>query len=200
MAVQEKSVVTPGRFEQGISWQEWMDAIDRNKDKFQENYDDTTLNPADVDAIKALMAKPGGPTKVLALGEAWCTDVVRGLPVAARLCEATGLELNIFFRDQHLDIMDEHLYKGEFQSIPVLAFFSADHKYIGHWLEKAKLVREQSDLLSEVTSKMRNPDISKEEREQYMAEYSAFQKGPVWDGWRHAQVTEIRELLEENVK
>ncbi len=200
MAIQEKSVATPERFDQGISWQEWMETIDRNQDKFRENYEDTTLNPADVEAIKTLMAKPGGPKKILALGEAWCTDVVRGLPVAARLSEATGLEMNIFFRDQHLDIMDEHLYKGEFQSIPVLAFFTEDHQYIGHWLEKAKLVREEAGLLSEVTSKMRNPDISKEEREQYMAEYSAFQKGPAWDGWRHAQITEIRELLEENIK
>ena len=200
MAVQEKSVVTAERLEQGVTWQEWIQTIDRNQEKFRENYEDATLNPADVEAIKALMAKPGGPTKVLALGEAWCTDVVRGLPVAARLCEATGLELKIFFRDQHLDIMDEHLYKGEFQSIPVLAFFTADHQYIGHWLEKARLVREEMSLIGEITSKMRNPELSKEEREQYMAEYEAFQKGPIWDGWRHAQVTEIRELLEENVK
>jgi hypothetical protein len=33
-----------------------------------------------------------------------------------------------------------------------------------------------------------------------MDEYAAFQRGPVWDGWRHAQVKEIIALLEENTR
>src|SRR5688572_5977484 len=200
MAVQQESVVTPERFAQGISWQEWMEQIDRNQDKFQENYDSVVANPDDVKAIKALMQKPNGPAHVLALGEAWCPDVFRGIPTMVKLAEATGLELKIFFRDQNLDIMNEFLYKGEFQSIPVFVFYTADHRYIGHWIEKAKKVREESHLMSEITSKMREPDISAEDRQKYMAEYAAFQKGPIWAGWRDAQVTEIRELLEANTK
>ena len=200
MATQTESVVTPERYQQGISWKQWMETIDRNQEQFQYNYDAQELNQADVDAIKALMSKPGAPVKCLALGEAWCTDVVRGMGVMARLAEATGIDLKIFFRDQHLDIMSEFLYKGEFQSIPVFVFYTADHQYIGHWTEKAKLVREQADLLSAITSKMRDQEISQEEREKYMAEYAEFKKGPVWAGWRNAQVTEIRQLLEANVK
>jgi hypothetical protein len=196
MAAQTESVVTPERYEQGISWKQWMEQIDRNQDKFQQNYDDMTLNADDVAAIKALMSKPHGPAKCLALGEAWCPDVFRGMPVIAKLCEATGLDLKIFFRDQHLDIMNEFLYKGEFQSIPTLVFYTKDHQYLGHWIEKAAKAREEGPLLSAVTSKMRNPDITPEERKQFMDEYAAFQSGPVWDGWRQAQVTEIRELLE----
>ena len=200
MATQTESVVTPERYEQGISWQQWMETIDRNQDKFKENYDGSHPNPADVAAIKALMAKPNGPVKCLALGEAWCTDVVRGMPMMAKLAEATGLDLKIFYRDQNLDIMSEFLYKGEYQSIPVFVFYTADHKYIGHWIEKAKLVREQADLLSAITTKMRDPDITQEERQKYMAEYAEFKKGPIWAGWRNAEVTEIRELLEANTK
>ena len=133
-----ESVVTPERYEQGITWQEWMSQIDRNEEKFAENYEAMTLDEADVAAIKALVARDDGPAKVLALGEAWCTDVVRGLPVMAKLAEATGLDLRIFFRDQNLDIMNEFLYKGEFQSIPVFVFYTKDHKYLGHWIERAK--------------------------------------------------------------
>jgi hypothetical protein len=200
VATQTESVVTPERYAQGITWQQWMESIDRNQDQFAYNYEAHELDPDHVAAIKALMAKSNGPAKCLALGEPWCTDVVRGLPVMARLAEATGLDLRIFFRDQNLDIMNEFLYKGEFQSIPVLVFYTRDHKYIGHWIEKAKLVREQANLLSDITSKMRNPDISPEERQKYMAEYAEFKKGPIWAGWRNAQVQEIRELLEANVK
>ena len=200
MASQIESVVTPQRYEQGISYSEWMEKIDRNQEKFVDNYNSATLNEDDVAKIKAAMAKPNGPAKVLALGEAWCPDVFRGMPVMARLAEATGLDLKIFFRDENLDIMNEFLYKGEFQSIPTFVFYTKDHQYIGHWIEKAKKAREDAPILQAITGKMRDPELSEEQRKQYMDEYAAFQSGPVWDSWRQAQVTEIRELIEENTK
>ncbi|HLF76712.1 MAG TPA: thioredoxin family protein [Dehalococcoidia bacterium] len=200
MATQTESVVTPERYQQGISWKQWMEQIDRNQDKFQQNYDDLVLDQADVDAIKALMAKPGGPAKCLAIGEPWCPDVFRGMPVMAKLAEAAGLDIKIFFRDLNLDIMNEFLNKGEFQSIPTFVFYTKDHQYLGHWIEKSQKTKDEGPLLQAITSKMRNPDISQEEREKYMAEYAAFQSGPVWGGWRQAQVKEIRALLEGAVK
>ncbi len=199
MTAQKESVVTSERFDQGISWKQWLEQIDRNQDKFVDNYEGSTPDPAEVAAIKALMAKPNGPAKVLALGEAWCPDVFRGLPPLAKLCEATGLELKILFRDQNLDIMDEFLYKGEFQSIPTIVFYTADFEYLGHWIEKAKKARDEAPIMQAITAKMRTPEITPEQRQEYMAEYAAFQSGPVWAGWRDAEVTEIRELLEANV-
>jgi hypothetical protein len=200
MTAQKESVVTPERLSQGISYSQWMEQIDRNQDKFQDNYKNMQLNPDDVEAIKALVAKSGGPATCLALGEAWCPDVFRGLPVIAKLCEATGIDLKIFFRDQNLDIMNEFLYKGEFQSIPTLIFYTSDHRQLGVWHERAQKARDEMPQLSAITSKMRNPDISQEEREKYMSEYAAFQSGPVWGGWRQAEVQEIRALLEEACK
>ena len=197
MTAQKESVVTEERLAQGISYQQWMEQIDRNQDKFQENYEGTAIDPEDAAAIKELMQKPNGPATCLALGEPWCPDVFRGMPVIARLAEATGLDLKIFFRDQNVDIMNEFLYKGEFQSIPTLIFYTKDHKYLGHWHERAQKARDEMPQLSAITSKMRNPDISDEERQKYMAEYAEFQRGPVWSGWRQAQVKEIRALLEE---
>jgi hypothetical protein len=198
--MQIESVVTPERFQQGISWKQWMEQIDRNQDKFTENYEACTLNADDVAKIKGLMAKPNGPAKILCLGEAWCPDVFRGLPVVARLSEATGLDLRIFFRDQNLDIMNEFLYKGEFQSIPTFVFYTKDHQYLGHWIERAKKARDEQPLLREVSARMREPDLTPEQRQEAMAAYVAFQRGPIWDGWRQAQVTEIRELLEERCR
>ena len=200
MATQTETVVTPERLAQGISYKEWAETIDRNQDKFEDNYKGTTPNPADVAAINAAAAKIGGVT-CLALGEAWCPGVVRGMPVIGKLAEATGLDLKIFFRDQNLDIMNEFLYKGEFQSIPTLVFYTRDHKYIGHWIEKAKKVREDSPThLSPITSRIRNQDLTQEERDQAAADYVEFKKGPIWASWRDAQVREIRELLEANCK
>src|SRR5215475_1363480 len=104
MATQTDSVITPERYNSGISYEQWMKDIDRNQDKFEQNYGSATLNADDVAAIKALMAKENGPAKICAIGEPWCPDVFRGLPVAAKLAEATGLDLKIFFRDQNIDM------------------------------------------------------------------------------------------------
>src|SRR3972149_1307468 len=63
MTAQKESVVTAERFAQGISYEEWLKRIDRNQDKFVENYEGTRPNAEDVAAIKALMAKPDGPAR-----------------------------------------------------------------------------------------------------------------------------------------
>lgn len=190
----QESVVTPERLAQGITWQQWMEQIDRNEEKFQFNYDDHKLDAADVEAIKAAVEKAGGIT-CLAIGEAWCPDVVRGLPVAAKLAEATGMDLKIFFRDQNIDIMNEFLYKGEFQSIPTLVFYDKDQNQIGVWHERAQKARDEMPIMGAIRTKMQDQELSEEERAKYMQEYEDFQKGPIWAGWRDAEVKEIRELL-----
>src|SRR3972149_4194667 len=90
MTAQKESVVTAERFAQGISYEEWLKRIDRNQDKFVENYEGTRPNAEDVAAIKALMAKAGGPARSLALGEPWCPDVLRGLPAAGPRAPRVG--------------------------------------------------------------------------------------------------------------
>jgi len=200
MASLTESVVTPERLSQGISYKEWAEQIDRNQDKFQENYDGTNPNPADVEAIKAAIAKKGGIT-CLALGEAWCPDVVRGMPVIGKLAEATGMDLKIFFRDQNIDIMNEFLYKGEFQSIPTLVFFDKDMNQLGVWHERAQKAREEIPVhMSPISAKMRDESLTPEERKKYMDEYAAFQSGPMWASWRDAEITEIRQMLESATK
>ena len=193
-----ESVVTPARYEQGLSWQEWMASIDRNEEKFAENYEGFNPDPADVTAIKGLVGK--GATKCLALGEAWCTDVVRGLPVMAKVSEQAGLDLKIFYRDQNLDIMNEFLKRGEFMSIPVFVFYTKDHRYLGHWIERAEKVKDEMPLMQEISGPLRDPNTSPEDRARLMEEYAAFQRGPIWRGWQDAQVKEIRKLLEDNFK
>jgi hypothetical protein len=195
--VQIESVVTPARYEQGISWTEWMATIDRNTDKFVENYEGFNADPADIAAIKGLVSR--GATKCLALGEAWCTDVVRGMPVIAKVSEQTGLDLKIFFRDQNLDIMNEFLKRGEFMSIPTLVFYTKDHQYLGHWIERAEKVKDEIPLMQAISTPLRDPNTSPEDRARLMEEYAAFQRGPVWRGWQDAQVKEIRKLIEANL-
>lgn len=191
MAVQRESVVTPERFAQGLTWSQWMERIERNKDRFQQNYERTRLSEEQVAAFKELVAKPNGPAKVLALGEDWCPDVYRGLPVMARIAEAAGMELRIFFRDQNKDIMNEFLNQGQFESIPTFVFYTRDHQYLAHWIERPKIANEQ---MGEVR-KLFEGKSREEAREAY---FQWQDTSPLWAGWRDATVTEILDLLREH--
>src|SRR5215211_2750655 len=130
-----QSVVTPERFSSGLTYQQFLEQAKSNVDRFQMNYEGTTISEEDAAALKALVAKENGPAKMLVLGEDWCPDVYRGMPVLARIAEAAGMEMRVFPRDQHLDIMGEFLKDGEFQSIPTAVFYTRDNRYIMHWIE-----------------------------------------------------------------
>ncbi len=189
---QQTDVVTPERFASGMTYQQYVAQINVNQDRFQQNYEQTEITDEDVARLKAIMARPKGPAKVLALGEDWCPDVYRGLPVMARLAEAVGLDLRIFPRDQNLDIMNQFLKDGQFQSIPTFVFYTKDMQYIAHWIERAKKANDEMPVMREI--------YAGRTREEAADDIRAFQQGPVWAGWRRAQIDEIKELLDEKTK
>lgn len=189
MTEQRQSVVTPERFASGLTWEQYLGQIRRNREKFEYNYRETVLTEEDVAALRALAQRADGPAKVLALGEDWCPDVFRGLPVMARIAEAAGMELRIFPRDENLDIMSEFLKDGEHQSIPTFVFYTRDHRYIGHWIERpAKANAELPEMMQIFAGRT---------REEARPLYEEFQRGPVWASWRQETVREIVALLAE---
>ncbi len=187
-----QSAVTPERFAKAITFADWMVAIQRNREEFDFNYERTFISPDDEAVFKELGLHDGGPSKVLVLGEDWCPDVYRGLPVAQRVAEAGGYELRILFRDQNLDIMNEFLNQGEFQSIPTVVFYTDDLRYICHWTERPQKANDEMHLMRKITEGRT--------REEYRDEYKAFIRGPVWGSWRDATVAEIRDLLTKTVQ
>jgi hypothetical protein len=193
MTQQKESVVTPERFNSGLSYQDYLTRVQRNREKFEYNYEQTVIGADDVEALKRLASKAGGAAKVLALGEDWCPDVFRGLPVIARITEAAGMELRVFPRDDNLDIMGEFLNKGEHQSIPTVVFYTADHRYIAHWIERPAKTNAE---IGQIQDSFKGLDPQKD-REQMRERYNEFQRGPVWASWRDETVREIRELLQQ---
>ena len=120
---QQTSVVTPERFAQGMTYDEYMESVKVNKARIEEYYDNVSLESGQTDALRELSGAEGGPARMMVIGEDWCGDVVRELPVLARVAEAAGLELRIFPRDENHDIMNEFLKEGKYMSIPVAVFY-----------------------------------------------------------------------------
>ncbi len=189
----QASVVTPERFGTGIpDFPSWMAAIEQRKDEFQKHYDEYEPNDDDMAAIRALVEKHG--VKAMLLGEDWCPDVWRGVPVIAKVSERTGMELRLFKRDENKDMMAEFLNKGEFESIPTIVLYDRDHRYLGHWIERSVLANEEiAGIRAEI---LEGVPAEGPERDAAMARYRAATM-ELAAPWRHAQVTEIRALLEK---
>ena len=119
-----RSVVTPERFAQGMTFEQYVKytgspenlareafgsyypdggsigATRRdNSGVFRDRYARARLSDQQTAAIKWLAAQPDGPAKILVISEDWSSDCRRDVPVLARLAEAGGLELRIFNRD-----------------------------------------------------------------------------------------------------
>jgi thiol-disulfide isomerase/thioredoxin len=190
----ETSVVTPERFSQGFDYPSYMDQIKVNKARFEGYYDDSKLSAEDTTFFKELAQRPNGPAKMMVIGEDWCGDVIRGLPVLARIAEAAGIPISIFPRDSHTDIMDEFLKEGKYKSIPVVVFYTADHEYICHWIERPEVaVKEQNEIEKAIRDE--KPDIDDREFGQQRRARTAARA----DDWIAATVVELKELLTKSL-
>ena len=191
----ETSVVTPERFQQGFTYSAYIDQIKVNKGRFQSFYDNFKVTPEDTQALKDLAGKPNGPAKMLVLGEDWCGDVIRGMPVLARVCEAAGLDMSVFPRDENHDIMNEFLKEGQWMSIPVAVFYTKDHNYICHWIERpASAEREMKEI--EEAIRAEKPEIDDQEFGRERRGRTAARA----EAWQQDSVTEIKELLGKSIQ
>ena len=192
--VGKTSVVTSERFALGLSYKEYLSQIKVNKDRFQQFYDGCQLTPADAEFFRKAARLPKGPAKMLILGEDWCPDVYRGMPAMARVAEAAGIEMRVFPRDQHLDIMNEFLNHGQFLSIPVAVFYTKDLQYICHWIERPALAnQERAQIEKEVHESMPTADdqaIRAEIRPRTQARQSA---------WQQESIHEMHQMLAERL-
>jgi hypothetical protein len=201
------SPITSERFKTGKTYAHYIESGIRNRELFDRNYEGTVPTPEQAARLKALAAKPGGPARMAVIGEDWCPDVYRGMPVAARIAEAMGIEMRVFERDQNKDLIQSYLNNGEFESIPVLVFFDADHRQLGHFIERPALANEEMHQVRSVLGPTRPEDIARElghePTEEEVADFRAksrekyleWQKGETWAGWRSATIDEVIELL-----
>ncbi|HWC05244.1 MAG TPA: thioredoxin family protein [Methylomirabilota bacterium] len=165
-------MVTKQRFAQGMTFQQYLDQMTTNKDKFLETMAAVRVAPED----RAVFASRPEKLNVLVLTEDWCGDALTNLPVLARMAEgAPNVELRIFLRDQNPDLMDQYLNRGLFRSIPVFVFFDGDMKEVARFVERPP----------KVTEYMEQKQL--ELRRQMRAEHG--------EEWRRSAAEEIRALL-----
>jgi thiol-disulfide isomerase/thioredoxin len=208
-----QNAVTPERFAKAKTYQEYIASIKNNQQKFADNYEKTQVPEELAKRLRALSAKPNGPAKVLVIGEDWCPDVYRGMPVICRIAEVAGWEMRVVERDQNLDIAEHFKKDGQFLSIPTAIFYTRDFKYITHWIERPERVTAE---IPEITGPIYAPYSARALQEKYGREPTEEEKAeaakqraaaadqfqatsPHWARWRQVTIEDITEKLEQAV-
>jgi hypothetical protein len=196
------TVITPARFANGLTYSAFLSRAAVNRDKFERNYANPVLTENDLEFFRKAATLPNGPRKLLAIAEAWCGDVYRELPTAARIAEAAGLELRVFLRDENPDIMDEFLSNnGKSRAIPVFVFYTGDTKYITHFTERSArahaglaLAKEEAKARLGLPASATFDNLAGAEKQAFLIEVIS-RIEPFSDQWRRDAVKEIRQLL-----
>ncbi|MCH2197967.1 MAG: thioredoxin family protein [Flavobacteriales bacterium] len=88
----------------------------------------TQLAPELKELLKSL-----GKQTWLVIDEAWCGDGAQNMPLMNTMAQLNpNIDLRIILRDQHLNIMDEHLTNGG-RSVPKLVALSEENKLVFQW-------------------------------------------------------------------
>lgn len=120
-------------FEGGLTYEQYKESMTVNREQLETNERRLRLEPEDLGPFVALPR----PINVLALAEDWCADVVANLPILGRIASECGkLNLRVFPRDKNMDIMNQYLNKGMYQSIPTFVFFDDDFRELAVWIER----------------------------------------------------------------
>jgi hypothetical protein len=165
-------MVTKERFRQGMTFQQYLDQMATNKDRFLKNLAEVKLEPEQ----RAVFANRPGKLNVLVITEDWCGDAMTNFPVLARMVEGCpNVEMRVFLRDRNPDLMDQYLNQGLFRSIPVFVFFDDRMNELARFIERPSSVTEYMD------KKQLELRIAMREEKK--------------DEWRQAAADELRSLL-----
>ncbi|MDQ5825883.1 MAG: thioredoxin family protein [Chloroflexota bacterium] len=134
--------VDSDRFSEGLTVEEYVPGMRKNRALFEQNYDNVALRDEDV----RFLAEGTKVSKVLVLAEDWCGDAIRYVPVVARLAdEIPSWELRIFYRDENPDLAEKWKKHGLFRAIPVIVFFDEQFNELAHFIEKPSPVYHAED-------------------------------------------------------
>jgi hypothetical protein len=165
-------MVTKERFAQGMTFQQYLDQMGTNKEKFVQFLQEIKVKAED----RAALDKLGKKLKLLVITEDWCGDALYNVPVLAKLVEGNAnVEMRVFLRDKNPDLMDQYLNQGMYRSIPVFVFFDESMKEVARFIER--------------------PPAQTEEIEKKMLEVRRALRAERYPEWREGVVREIRSIL-----
>jgi hypothetical protein len=223
--------ITPERFAQGRTFDEYVTWVGTAENLaregsmgntrrdwsgfLRERYERAHLTDAQAQAIRWLVAQPGGPAKILVISEDWSSDCRRDVPLLAHLAEQGGLELRIFDRDAQrfskakrpspdesptADLMAQFLNEKNgqtWQSIPVVAFFTKDFRYLYHYIEYPAIYHK--DRVVGHLRAARPGETAEQTKQRGERHFFALLDSPFFHLWGCAAIDEMLSALHERL-
>ncbi|WP_166245189.1 thioredoxin family protein [Paenibacillus turpanensis] len=175
---------------QGITPQQFIDGMTKNKEQFVEWYEAFQwANEDEKEFFDSLNNRDD--LRCLILAADWCGDVVRNVPVVFKALQDSGIPTEVFIQEQHMDLMDEFLTMGG-RAIPVVIFADTGGFVLGHWGPRPKHVQEVM-----IRFKQENPDREAPDYQEKIAVARAEMGRQYGEGtgYHAVIVKELRELL-----
>lgn len=130
--------ITREQFATGLTPEQFAEKMEANKERYLDNIRANTFSFDDRQFFN------GHQISIVAFGEDWCTDVIQFLPVVVKLAEEVpSIDLRIFERDEHLELMEPYYKEGKYHSIPVFVIYDQDWNELGHFIERPAAVTQQ---------------------------------------------------------
>lgn len=151
-------------FEKGLTTQEYIDAMDMNKDEMQSIYDRFEVNDEDESQFEQLKAKN---LRVIVLTEDWCGDAMVNVPILLKIAEKANIDVRMLLRDENLELMDQYLTNGTARAIPIFIFIDEAGNETAVWGPRAP---EAQQLVDEGRRKLPpkdDPQFEEKQKEVY---------------------------------
>jgi hypothetical protein len=174
----------------GITPQQFMDGIDKNRDQFLKWYNEYDWSSKEDEAYFASLRNRDDLRCVILCAE-WCGDVVRNVPVVFRALENSGIPTEVLIMEQNLDTMDQFLTMGG-RAIPIVIFTDTSGVVLGQWGPRPKHVQA---VMNEF--KRLNPDREASDYQEKIA-VARGEMGKQYGegtGYQAVIVSELRDLI-----
>ncbi len=131
-----------GWFQRGMTADEYIKAMSRNRNEMLAIYEQFTLTAEDQSRLESLKPQKW---RAIVLTEDWCGDALLNNPILMRITEAAGMELRFILRDQNLELMDQYLTNGTSRAIPIFIFINQEGTEVGVWGPRAPEMQSMVD-------------------------------------------------------
>lgn len=151
-------------FQEGYSWEQYLQHSKRNVARMQHLY-----NVLPIDNTFISLLQQNKISYVLVIAEDWCPDCVQNVTLLAKQIHAVpSIQLSIFFRDENPELMEQYLTNGK-KVIPLFLFLDDNFQEVARWAGPSQ--KAKNWLNREIIKDRNVSEISAEELKQIDAVY-----------------------------
>ena len=186
------------KFEQGMTTQEYIDYIKVNKQPFIDIYNGVEV-PAETQAFFDGLAEP---LNLVVFTSDWCGAAISTTPAVLKLADSTDkLNLQVFSRDDELEITNSFLPENRAGTTPVFITFDSEMGEVSRFIETARSLVPQIDAMDDdIAAEVAAEGVTGDEvRAAGRGKRTAFRVGKASD-WGDVILREFQQLVAEGLE